>query len=166
MHVWAEVCHLLQSSKSPHTGVLAEESQAFFKHSPHTNSIHKSAILRNNYISLLSRFYINRLLEGNNTLNNGVKARKLPSFSPVGERVLKLTLRDNYFIATVDILNAQAPWCLRFWDQCRTYYSLALQAWVEKRKITEVHVVLRNARTMELAHSVYQQSLWSSYHAR
>jgi len=119
--------------------VLAEESQAFFKHSPHTNSIHKSAILRNNYISLLSRFYINRLLEGNNTLNNGVKARKLPSFSPVGERVLKLTLRDNYFIATVDILNAQAPWCLRFWDQCRAYYSLALQAWVDKRKITEAH---------------------------
>ena len=28
----------------------------------------------------------------------------------VGERVLKLTLRDNYFIATVDILNAQVPW--------------------------------------------------------
>jgi len=34
--------------------VLAEESQAFFKHSPHTNSISNSAILRNNYISLLS----------------------------------------------------------------------------------------------------------------
>ena len=34
--------------------VLAEESQAFFKHSPHTNSIFNSAILRNNYISLLS----------------------------------------------------------------------------------------------------------------
>ena len=33
---------------------LAEESQAFFKHSPHTNSISNSAILRNNYISLLS----------------------------------------------------------------------------------------------------------------
>jgi len=28
--------------------VLAEESQAFFKHSPHTNSISNSAILRNN----------------------------------------------------------------------------------------------------------------------
>ena len=28
--------------------------QAFFKHSPHTNSISNSAILRNNYISLLS----------------------------------------------------------------------------------------------------------------
>ena len=34
--------------------VLAEESQAFFKHSPHTNSISNSAILRDNYISLLS----------------------------------------------------------------------------------------------------------------
>jgi len=36
---------------------LAEESQAFFKHSPHTNSISNSAILRNNYISLLSDLY-------------------------------------------------------------------------------------------------------------
>jgi len=35
---------------------LAEESQAFFKHSPHTNRISNSAILRNNYISLLSDF--------------------------------------------------------------------------------------------------------------
>jgi len=34
--------------------VLVEDSQAFFKHSPHTNSISNSAILRNNYISLLS----------------------------------------------------------------------------------------------------------------
>ena len=34
--------------------VLAEESQAFFKHSQHTNTISNSAILRNNYISLLS----------------------------------------------------------------------------------------------------------------
>jgi len=34
--------------------VLAEESQAFLKHSPHTNSISNSAILLNNYISLLS----------------------------------------------------------------------------------------------------------------
>ena len=34
--------------------VLAEESQASFKHSPHTNSIPNSAILINNYISLLS----------------------------------------------------------------------------------------------------------------
>ena len=34
--------------------VLAEESQAFFKQSPHTNSIFNSAILRNNYISLLN----------------------------------------------------------------------------------------------------------------
>ena len=34
--------------------VLTEESQAFFKHSPHTNSISNSAISHNNYISLLS----------------------------------------------------------------------------------------------------------------
>jgi len=34
--------------------ILAEGSQACFKHSPHTNSISNSAILRNNYISLLS----------------------------------------------------------------------------------------------------------------
>ena len=34
--------------------VWAEESQAFFKLSQHTNSISNSAILRNNYISLLS----------------------------------------------------------------------------------------------------------------
>jgi len=34
--------------------VLAEESHAFFKHSPHTSSISNSAILHNNYISLLS----------------------------------------------------------------------------------------------------------------
>ena len=34
--------------------VLAEESQAFFKLSPNTNSISNSAILRNSYISLLS----------------------------------------------------------------------------------------------------------------
>ena len=34
--------------------VLAEESQAFFQHSQYTNSISNSAILRNNYISLLS----------------------------------------------------------------------------------------------------------------
>jgi len=34
--------------------VLAEESQAFFKLSQHTNSISNSAILHNKYISLLS----------------------------------------------------------------------------------------------------------------
>jgi len=34
--------------------VLAEESQAFFLHSPHTNNISNSAILHSNYISLLS----------------------------------------------------------------------------------------------------------------
>ena len=55
MHAWAEVCHLLQSSKSPLTGFLCSigwriiwPDQAFF------NSISNSAILRNNYISLLS----------------------------------------------------------------------------------------------------------------
>ena len=40
-------------SQASYTG-LAEESQAFFKHSPHNNSISNSAILSNNYISLLS----------------------------------------------------------------------------------------------------------------
>ena len=58
MHAWTEVCHLLQSSKSPLTGFLSSIgwriTEAFFKHSPHTNSISNSAILRNNYISLLS----------------------------------------------------------------------------------------------------------------
>jgi len=34
--------------------VLAEESLSFFEHSPHTNSVSNSAILHNNYISLLS----------------------------------------------------------------------------------------------------------------
>jgi len=34
-------------SQAPYA-VLAEESQAFFKHSPHTNSISNSAILCNN----------------------------------------------------------------------------------------------------------------------
>ena len=34
--------------------VLAEETQAFFKLSQHTNSISNSTILRNNYILLLS----------------------------------------------------------------------------------------------------------------
>jgi len=37
--------------------VLAEESQALFKHSLHTNCISNSAILHNNYISLLSDLY-------------------------------------------------------------------------------------------------------------
>ena len=62
MHAWAKVCHLSQSSKSAITGFLCSigwmknqlPDQAFFKHSPHTNSISNSAILRNNYISLLS----------------------------------------------------------------------------------------------------------------
>ena len=56
MHAWAEVCHLLQAACPPSQAsyaVLVGESQAFFKHSPLTNSIPNSAILRNNYISLL-----------------------------------------------------------------------------------------------------------------
>jgi len=40
-------------SQAPYA-VLAEESQDFFKHSLHTNGISNSAILRYNYISLLS----------------------------------------------------------------------------------------------------------------
>jgi len=43
--------------------------------------------------NLLGHFHSNScqaaILEGNNTLSNGVQAQKLPSFSPVGERVLK-----------------------------------------------------------------------------
>ena len=63
MLAWAEVCRLLQSSKSPPSqasyAVLLKNhwpDQAFFKHSLHTNSycISNSAILHNNYISLLS----------------------------------------------------------------------------------------------------------------
>ena len=49
--------HPLQSSKSPLTGFLCSvgwKIQALFKHSTHTNCISSSAILRNNYISLLS----------------------------------------------------------------------------------------------------------------
>ena len=49
---------ITEQQVSPHMQasftVLAEESQAFFKLSQHTNSISNSAILRNNYISLLS----------------------------------------------------------------------------------------------------------------
>ena len=40
-------------SQAPYA-VLAEESLTFFKHSQHTNCISNSAILRNNYILLLS----------------------------------------------------------------------------------------------------------------
>ena len=54
MHAWVEICHLLQSLPSRASyAVLAGESQAFFKHSS-TKSISNSAILRNNYVSLLS----------------------------------------------------------------------------------------------------------------
>ena len=48
------IYHRAASLSQASYAVLAEESQAFFKHSPHTNSISNSAILRNNYISLLS----------------------------------------------------------------------------------------------------------------
>jgi len=47
----------LQNSKSPHTSFLCSIGWriiGFFKHSPHTNSISNSAVLHNNYISLLS----------------------------------------------------------------------------------------------------------------
>ena len=59
MHAWAEVCHLSQSSKSALTDFLCSIGwriidQAFFKHSPHINCISNSAILHNNYISLLT----------------------------------------------------------------------------------------------------------------
>jgi len=57
MHAWTEVCHLLQSSKSPLTGFLCSigwRITGFLQTLPHTNSISNSAILRNNYISLLS----------------------------------------------------------------------------------------------------------------
>jgi len=36
--------------------VLAEESH--FKHSPHTNSISNSAILRNNYIHFVAKWFV------------------------------------------------------------------------------------------------------------
>ena len=57
MHAWAEVCRPLQSSKSPLTGFLCSivwRITGFLQTLPHTNSISNSAILRNNYISLLS----------------------------------------------------------------------------------------------------------------
>ena len=58
-HAWAEVCHLLQSSKSPLTGFLCSigwRITGFLQTLPaHIhNSISNSAILCNNYISLLS----------------------------------------------------------------------------------------------------------------
>ena len=58
MHAWGEVCHHRASSLPSQASyaVLALESQTFFKHSQHTISISNSAILRNNYISLLSDF--------------------------------------------------------------------------------------------------------------
>ena len=57
-------CYLSQSNKSVLTGILSScmqhwlknhwPDQALFKHSLHTNCISNSAILHNNYISLLS----------------------------------------------------------------------------------------------------------------
>ena len=55
MHAWAEVCHLLQSSKSPLAGFLCnigwriiDQTRLSSNTPPHTNSISNSAILRNN----------------------------------------------------------------------------------------------------------------------
>ena len=58
MHAWAEICHPLQSSKSPSQdshAALAQESltRPGFLQSLHAHQQH-SAILHNNYISLLS----------------------------------------------------------------------------------------------------------------
>ena len=60
MHAWAEVCHLLQSSKSPLKGFLRLQywlknhwpDQAFFKHSPHTNCISNSVSGSNHLVRL------------------------------------------------------------------------------------------------------------------
>ena len=60
MHAWAEVCHVLQSSKSPLTGFLCSigwriiDQTRLSSNTLHTNSISNSAILCNNCISLLS----------------------------------------------------------------------------------------------------------------
>ena len=64
MHAWAEVRRLLWNSKSVLTDFLSKcmqywlknhwPDQALFKHSLHTNCNSNSAILHNNYISLLS----------------------------------------------------------------------------------------------------------------
>ena len=61
MHAWAEVCHLLQNSKSPLTGFLCRigwriiDQTRLSSNTPHTPTVFtKSAILHNNYISLLS----------------------------------------------------------------------------------------------------------------
>ena len=54
---WSLPSFYHRAASLPSYAVLAEESQAFFKHSPHTNSISNSAILRNIYISLLSDLY-------------------------------------------------------------------------------------------------------------
>ena len=52
------ICYRAASLPSQDSyAVFAEESQAFFKISQHTNSICNSAILRNNYILLLSDLF-------------------------------------------------------------------------------------------------------------
>jgi len=53
MHAWAEVCHLSKSSKSVLIGFLCGIGWRIID-SLHINYISNSAILRNNYISLLS----------------------------------------------------------------------------------------------------------------
>ena len=54
MHAWAEVCHLLQSSKSPLTGFLSSIGWRIAGFLQILPAIIYSAILRNNYILLLS----------------------------------------------------------------------------------------------------------------
>ena len=54
---WSLPCIYYRAASLPSQAsyaVMAEESQVFFKCSPHSNSISNSAILRNNCISLLS----------------------------------------------------------------------------------------------------------------
>jgi len=76
--------------------VVAEESQAFFKRSPHTNCISNSAILRNNYILLLSSKFIIALFrmiyirtnnkEGNTLTDSHIQEQQMHSY-----RVLSAT---------------------------------------------------------------------------
>ena len=60
MHAWAEVCHLLQSNKSPPTGFLCSigwRITGFLQTLLHTNCISNSVILRKNYISICAHAY-------------------------------------------------------------------------------------------------------------
>ena len=54
MHAWAEVCHPLQSSKSPFLRSIGWRITGFLQTLPAHQQYSNSAILRNNYISLLS----------------------------------------------------------------------------------------------------------------